>query len=281
MGRSSKGRTNNESNNLWKFWPPKQKKEIMRTYSSPATFAEASLLAKAWYEKREFGNSFFSVQGITPLCVTPLSDLKPTPNTPSSSSPDSPCNFNAVTPESHVSPTPSPMSSIGTDAELSFSKLVSSLKVNPNKEELEDSFSSCKDSAFNKGPLDFLSLVDKAIEKANGLKIKFDNLIIQMINLGVDEKINTASDIPIILNKNCWSMRQVSQVWSVPSMVIKQDSCDIGFLKRLGGRKVLSEGLVFSESLQSSWTPKESSLGHSGWIWISAEKKEDGRSFYR
>ena len=241
MGRSSKGRTNNESNNLWKFWPPKPKKEALRSKNSPATFAEASLLARSWYEKRELGNSFLSMQGITP--IQPVSDSilqYPTNMSPSSST-GSPCNINAVTPEAPVSPTPSPMSSLDTDTELSFSKLVSSLKVDVDKADLNDSFSSSKDSAFNKGALAFLSLVEKALEKANGLEVKFEDLILQMMDLGVEEKLNTASDILDVLNMNGWNMRQVSQVWSVPSLVIEQDSWDIGSLKRLGGHKVLAD----------------------------------------
>ena len=50
--RSSKGKTHNESNNLWKFmsdWSnkTKSKKESLCTVSSPASFAEASLLAES------------------------------------------------------------------------------------------------------------------------------------------------------------------------------------------------------------------------------------------
>jgi len=260
MGRSSKGKTNNESNNLWKFWPQKPKKEVLRAKNSPTTFAEASLLAKTWYEKREHGSSFLSIQGITPLQPIPFSNHQPTPNASSCSSSGSPCNINAVTPEAHVSPTLSPMSSIDTSAEISFSKLVSSLKVDATKVDLDDSFSSCKDSAFNKGALAFISLVDIAIEKANGLEVKFDNLILQMMDLGVNDKISTASDIPDILNSNGWSMRQVSQVWSVPSVVIEQDAWDIASLKRLGGQKVLSEVWSALRASNQAGHPKRAAL---------------------
>ena len=111
--------------------------------------------------------------------------------------------------------------------------------VDDQPKTLDDSFSSNKDSNFNKGAAAFLALVEKSL--ADSSSVKLDQLLIEMMDLGINEKINTASDIPDVLNSQGWSMKQVAGVWSVPTDTVQEDSWDILALKRVCGSKILAD----------------------------------------
>ena len=82
--------------------------------------------------------------------------------------------------------------------------------VENQPKDLDDSFSSDHASKFNKGAAAFQALVEKSL--ADSSSAKFDQLLIQMMDLGVNDKISTASDIPDVLNSQGWSMKEVAGV---------------------------------------------------------------------
>ena len=102
-----------------------------------------------------------------------------------------------------------------------------------------DSFSSSPDSAQNKGAIAFLELVEKALQRA--ATVGFEDLIVQMLDLEVDEKVATSSQIPEMLTSKGWNVQQVSQVWSVGPTVSHSHSWDVETLKKLGGKDVFGK----------------------------------------
>ena len=65
---------------------------------------------------------------------------------------------------------------------------------------LPDSFNSNEGSNFNKVAIAFLALVEKSVAENTLGSLKFDQLLLQMMNLEVEDKINNTVDIPDVLN---------------------------------------------------------------------------------
>ena len=61
-----------------------------------------------------------------------------------------------------------------------------------------------------------------------------------MLDLKVDDKVATSSEIPDILTKNGWCASQVSNVWSVSTCPSQAQVWDAGLLKKLGGPNLFS-----------------------------------------
>ena len=203
MGRARKGNTGNESRNLWKFHPDwavdtctspvvlttvsiggQTSTESLRSQNTPTTFTEASLLSKSWYAKRS------CVDTSTPLLsVAGVQQLSNARNSSCSSS-GSVCNINAATPEGPISPSLSPMSQIDPEVEGDMSVKLLTLTVDPEKP------TSNEYSVFNKGATAFLNIVEKSLTANANKDLKFDQLVLQMLNLEVNDRICTASDIP-------------------------------------------------------------------------------------
>ena len=253
MGRKSKGNSLNESKNLSKIIPgwsldewslPTEK---LRSPKTPSTFAEASVLAKSWYRKRERGKVSGSAMSSKMLATSPsFSDINLSFNIQqvslqTDSSTGSPCNVNAVTPNSSVSATLSPMSNIGKEQEGGLSVCLLNLTVNEDISHCSnsDSFSSSPDSSQNRGAIAFLELVEKALQ--NAATVGFEDLIVQMLDLEVGERVSTSSQIPDLLNSKGWNVQQVSQVWSVGPTMDHSQYWDVDTLKRLGGRDIFGK----------------------------------------
>ena len=239
------GNTNNESNNLYKFafkaLKVRKTPEKLRALESPVTsFAEASISAKSWYSKRDSMVNGSSVALIVPTAVF----SGPFQSVHSDSSNSSICNYAATTPVTPASHTLSPMVSLEKEQEGMLSIKMLDLNVtDDHKTSLNDSFGSCPNSSFNKGALDFLSLVEKAIKKSEdaAAKIGFDALIIDIMDLGVNDKLSTSAEIPDRLNMQGWDASQVSQVWSVGPSSSQGKAWDVTVLKKLGGSSVFSD----------------------------------------
>ena len=65
------------------------------------------------------------------------------------------------------------------------------------------SFSSDPDSGYNKGAIEFLQLVEEALRKQE--QLNFSDLLIQMRDLHVGERVPTPDDIAGSLNKQGWA----------------------------------------------------------------------------
>ena len=99
--------------------------------------------------------------------------------------------------------------------------LLSLLQIQPlERDQLEqehstkDSFSSSPDSDFNKGAAQVISLLESALARAQKREdaIRFEDLLIQMLDLSVDKKLGTPCDITEILKIEGWDASQVVRV---------------------------------------------------------------------
>ena len=124
-----------------------------------------------------------------------------------------------------------------------ISTQVLKLNLGDKQQDLDDSFSSNYASSFNKGATDFLQLVEAALEqqqnKANTLR--FSELVMQMMDLDLDQRVPTTHHVAEILNDRGWNPQQVARVWSVPADNASHTRCSDGLLRMLGGKDILTE----------------------------------------
>jgi len=152
--------------------------------------------------------------------------------------------------ESPVQAVPSPESA--DNLEQSYA-----LPLNPSKEgelsvsimlakiddevQSEDSFSSQADSSHNKGAIKFLELLEKIRQEAEDKEaaISLDNLLMQMMDLSVENRLSNSYDIADVLNSQGWNASQVAGIWHVSSEVCAGDpTWTNGFLMKFGGRDI-------------------------------------------
>ena len=112
-----------------------------------------------------------------------------------------------------------------------------------NQQELDDSFSSDNASSFNKGAAEFLLLVENALEQQQDREntLKFSSLVMQMMDLGLDQRLPTTQHVAEILNDRGWNPQQVARVWSVPTGKATHQRWSDELLKGLGGKDILTE----------------------------------------
>ena len=108
------------------------------------------------------------------------------------------------------------MSHVGDSLEGDMSRQLDVLKVDEKKTLLEDSFSSTPDSGQNSGALAFLELLEQVMaEKEKQQKaVAFEDLLLQMMDLGLSKRLATSTDVLDILNNEGWSVSQVAKVWT-------------------------------------------------------------------
>ena len=194
MGRSSKGNTGNESRNLYKWLKDASEgsnrtiDRKLRSPAMPSSFAEASLLARKAQEKRD--RSFMHSSGALVI----FDDL-PRPASLSESSCSEISAADHPTPAS-LELTMEPVDA-GDEADLSVSIL--NMKLDVHTTQREDSFSSQPDSDFNMGAVKFLELLESALEHraSQDQAVQFEELVIQMLDLSMDNKLSTPYDIVV------------------------------------------------------------------------------------
>jgi len=130
------------------------------------------------------------------------------------------------------------MSNIGSAQEGGIRVKLLNLTVNEEIGSIDNSFDSSPESSFNRGALAFIELVENALEKASC--VGFDQLVVEMMDLGMGERVPTSAQIPALLNEKGWSVQQVSQVWSVAPTTTYSKEWDVNTLKKLGGSCVIS-----------------------------------------
>ena len=199
MCRKSHGNTRNESKNLDQWFKAENDRvpsvEIVRSTPAPPTsfsktFAEAVLMASIKTQERMLVTRHFEK---TPLQLdTHLDHLS------SASSVDSN--------DADLLSLPSPvtgqvMTPLPADKEGEVSIQLMSLNIERSPASSEDSFSSNSASSYNKGAQEFMKLVEIALaEQTEPKKLEFSDLVIQMMDLGLGQKVATPDDIPGKLN---------------------------------------------------------------------------------
>ena len=128
------------------------------------------------------------------------------------------------------------------EAILSVSILKMTVNEHPNTNN-SDSFSSQPDSSYNRGALQFLELLEKVLGEARAREeaVKFEDLVIQMLDLSVDRKLSTPDAISDMLNEQGWNADQVARVWQVSTDPHSNPEWTHEKLMKLGGKEVAIE----------------------------------------
>ena len=94
-----------------------------------------------------------------------------------------------------------------------------------------------------------MRLVEIALAKqVEPKKLEFSDLVIQMMDLGLGQKVATPDDIPGKLIEQGWSLAQVSEAWIGGSLVERGISWDIPAIQRLGGKCVNADSRYMDEA---------------------------------
>ena len=238
MGRKSNGNSANESKNLFKRFKDWQSdgwwsQEILRSQNWPSSFGEASLLARNAYAKRDASN-LVPATVVNDVSLRNLSSCSSSISTVSC--PDSQVDLSQCT--------LSPMNALEAPEEAAISVSVLQLTVTDQLEPTtQDSFSSQPDSTFNKGAILFLELLEKALEdtKTKAEALRFEDLVIQMLDLSMDKKLSTPDAITDMLNDQGWNAAQVARVWQVSTTADDGPSWSHEKLTMLGGKDVAKD----------------------------------------
>ena len=109
---------------------------------------------------------------------------------------------------------------MGAETEGVLSCQVLTMTIGSRASESEDSSSSVPDTKHNKGALEFLQLVEKAqqSQQETDSAVKFESLLIQMLDMELGEKVSTSTDIPTMLSRKGWDQAQVANVWTVAAV---------------------------------------------------------------
>ena len=201
------------------------------------TFAQAAKSAKIHYMER-FGKSVFSGQDRDAKLELNLDFNKVNESLSSLS-------MSGSSISSLVSNSPSSlpiMEALNLSFEQDLTLNLTSFALSDKKHNLSDSFSSNPESNFNKGADIFAALVERAIAylATKEKELNFERLLVQMMDLGVNESISSAFDIPKQLENMGWSFEQVSSLWSVSSAPGKSSSWSRVSLEEIGGKGALS-----------------------------------------
>ena len=129
--------------------------------------------------------------------------------------------------------------SIEQDLSVNLSILDLSDKAKPQN----DSFTSNPESSFNKGADAFATLVENAMAKLarKEKEVNFERLLVQMMDLGVDEAVPSAFEIPNHLNNMGWSYSQFFKLWSVSTKPAEYNDWTAKSLDELGGKGALGK----------------------------------------
>ena len=125
------------------------------------------------------------------------------------------------------------------EASLSVSILKMTMNEHPNATS-SDSFSSQPDSSYNRGAIQFLELLEKVLGEARAKEeaVRFEDLVIQMLDLSMDRKLSTPDAISGMLNDQGWNADQVARVWQVSTGPQNDPEWTHEKLMELGGKEV-------------------------------------------
>ena len=142
-----------------------------------------------------------------------------------------------------------PMKHRGNREEHEFSIAVSGDKIDLDKSTSVDSFSSNPESKFNKGDDKFIAILEKQLEalrnieasEASATGLLFEKIVIDMLDLGIEDKVLTSTDIPDILDRKGWDFQQVASTWRVGTGHLSWNTWNDASLDYLCGRHCLGK----------------------------------------
>ena len=174
----------------------------------------------------------------TPPCFIPRKIFSPTAQTDSSDNPD---DF-GLCPCSSIPATMSPMSPLANPIESEMTGQLLSLTINDELSRTTDSFSSSPDTAWNKGAIAFLELLEgfMARQASEADALRFEQLVVEMMDVNITSKIPTSEHIATTLNEKGWNMEQVALVWTVSSGNPVGSSWDDVGIEQLAGKGAVS-----------------------------------------
>ena len=241
MGRRSHGKTQNESKNLPKEPAVRPRtREILRSLPAtptPSSFAEACILGKKKQAERE--RSFLKLPSPMVPPSTPTSYKEPQfKDCSTMSSPLSDCSGLP----SPSSPELKMVTTLDQDAETQLNCQILQLTLDTSIAKSEDSFSSAPETKFNKGAGAFLELVEKIMKRKEDADtaLRFESLLVEMMDLSMDRKLGCPFDIPAVLADQGWNPSQVAGVCHVSTSAKEYHQWDSQILDDLGGKGVAS-----------------------------------------
>ena len=203
---------------------------------TPSTFAEAARNASLRMKEREL-SALTNLSKPTPTGLIPRKIFSPAANTDSTGS-----SFDhGLSPCSTIPPTLSPMSPLGNLAENEITGKLISLAIDDELSRSCDSFSSAPDTAWNKGAVAFIDLLEDylARQTSKAEALKFESLVVEMMDINISSKVPTSGHIAATLEKG-WNMEQVASVWSVSTANPIGSVWNDQGIEQLAGRGALS-----------------------------------------
>ena len=155
---------------------------VMKTRT---TFAEAAAMASIRAKERLLSSNQRqkAVSNISsPIKPFLIPNGSSIVNSDSTTSPQRSCNVSDLT---EISDTESTCSHIGIELEGELAVRMLSLTLDRGLNVSADSFSSDSGNKFNKGAVEFMALVEKAI--ANEQAVKFEDLVVQMMDVSLNK----------------------------------------------------------------------------------------------
>ena len=218
MVKRSKGNSKNERHELkqlslieWDCGLPAL--EIVRSspklcLKTPTTFAEEARHASLRMKEREMSNAT-SFSRPTTSSLVPRKIFSPVAQTDSSGS----YNGLGLSPCSTIPPTLSPMSPLGNPVETEVTGQLLSLTINDELSRTSDSFSSSPDTAWNKGAIAFIDLLEGflARQALEADALRFESLVVEMMDINISSKVPTSGHIATTLNEKVGVCRRLQQ----------------------------------------------------------------------
>ena len=242
MGRRSKGNSSNEhKKHPLGVWTPFLDTEVLRTtpglsLKTPTTFSEAAVMAKLKERERHPATTFQSSSLAKRNIFGDFSEKSVAFASDSSDNPTT--DVLELSGSSRVSSSASSFSQVAASIEGEVSRQILCLPLDSNAASSDDSFASDPQTHHNRGAIAFLDLVEKALVEAEkkDTALKFETLVVDMMEIGLEERIPTTEHISQALNCNGWSLQQVASIWK-PSMSkeLSGDWNDAA-LEQLGGK---------------------------------------------
>ena len=152
-------------------------------------------------------------------------------------------------------------SPIEKEEENSITRNMLSLTIDEEKPLLDDSFSSAPDSKQNRGALAFMKLIEDMYKNkaaTDSRNANFANLVVQMLDLELGERVPTSDAIPGLLENKGWNMKEVAGIWSVTPLCTGGNTWTEKSLDYMGGRGTCSNVWNKLKDSQLTGCPKRS-----------------------
>ena len=112
---------------------------------------------------------------------------------------------------------------------------------------------------LNKGAIAFIDKLEgfPAPQALEADSLKFENLVVEMMDISISSKVPTSENIATTLNDKSWSMQQVASVWTVSTTNPVGDNWNDLGIELLAGKGTVSRILDKLKADQLNGLPKQ------------------------